>query len=77
MAGREGGGSVVGQSHSNSKDEQTATDGTTDTDGSGKTHCSFFNHKYGIVCNKYLYNARSCISVCLIEGLQLHFNPRT
>ena len=37
MAGREGGGGVVGQSHSNSEEEQTATDGTTDTNGSGPT----------------------------------------
>ena len=37
MAGREGGGGVVGQSHSNSEEEQTATDGRTDTDGSGPT----------------------------------------
>ena len=37
MAGREGGGGVVGQSHSNSEEEQTATDGTTDTNGSRPT----------------------------------------
>ena len=37
VAGREGGGGVVGQSHSNSEEEQTATDGTTDTNGSGPT----------------------------------------
>ena len=37
MAGREGGRGVVGQSHSNSEEEQTATDGTTDSNGSGPT----------------------------------------
>ena len=37
VAGREGGGGVVGQSHSKSEEEQTATDGTTDTNGSGPT----------------------------------------
>ena len=37
VAGREGGGGVVGQSHSNSEEEQTATNGTTDTNGSGPT----------------------------------------
>ena len=37
MAGREGGGGVVGQSHINSKEEQTTTVGRTDTDGSGPT----------------------------------------
>ena len=36
MAGREGGGSVVGQSHSNSERQQTATYGGTDTNGSGQ-----------------------------------------
>ena len=35
MAGREGGGGVVGQSHSNSEEKQTTTDGRTDTDGFG------------------------------------------
>ena len=34
MAGREGGGGVVGLSHSNSEKEQTTTDGRTDTYGS-------------------------------------------
>ena len=37
MAGREGGGGVMGQSHSHSEEEQTATDGRTDTDSSGQT----------------------------------------
>ena len=37
MAGREGGGGVVGQSHRNSEEEQTATDGRTDTNDSGQT----------------------------------------
>ena len=37
MAGREGGGGVMGQSHSNSEEEQAATDDRTDTDGSRQT----------------------------------------
>ena len=37
VVGREGGGGVVGQSHSNSEEEQTATDGTTDKNGSEPT----------------------------------------
>ena len=44
MAGREGGGGVVGQSHSNSEEEQTATDGTTDTNGVGRTLKFLFVH---------------------------------
>ena len=37
MAGREGGGGVMGQSQSNSERLRTTADGTTDTDGSGQT----------------------------------------
>ena len=42
MAGREGGGGVVGQSHSNSERQQTATYGGTDRDGPQQT-LNFFH----------------------------------
>ena len=42
VAGREGGGGVVGQSLSNSEENQAATDGRTDTNGSGPT-LNFFS----------------------------------
>ena len=44
MADREGCGGVVGQSHRNSEEKQTATDARTDTNGSRQTLkflCSF------------------------------------
>ena len=37
MAGREGGGGVVGESHGYSEEEQTTSYGRTDTNGFGPT----------------------------------------
>ena len=45
MAGREGGGGVVVQSHRNSEEEQRLIPGKTDTDGSGQT-VNFFYHLF-------------------------------
>ena len=49
VASREGGGGVVGQSHSNSEEEQTTIDGKTDTDGSGQT-VNFFHVSCWFLC---------------------------
>ena len=54
MAGREGGGGVMGQSHINSEEEQIATDGRTDKDGSTHT-LNLFHVNYCFVLYHFFY----------------------
>ena len=67
MAGREGGGGVVGKSHSNSKEKQKLLHGRTDTDGSGQTEFLVVLFVlYHLILFLYHFLVNFCITIRLI-----------
>ena len=63
MAGREGGGGVVGESHSNSEEEQTTFYGRTDTSGIGPTKILIMFRHY------YMWISIFCITLVFLYHL--------
>ena len=59
MAGREGGGGVVGESHGNSEEEQTTSYGRPDTNGIGPTTILIMFRHYFFVL--YMWISIFCI----------------
>ena len=66
MAGREGGGGVVGESHSNSEEEQTTFYGRTDTSGIGPTKILIILRHYFFVLYMWINNFVSPLYFCII-----------
>ena len=76
MAGREGGGGVVGQSHRNSEEKQRLIPGTTDTDGSGQTVNFFYLSPIFIFVSHFVQfciTIRLCFCIILCVNNSLLF----
>ena len=66
MAGREGGGGVVGESHSNSKEEHTTSYGRPDTNGFGPTKILIMFRHYFFL---YMWINIFCITLVFLYHL--------